>query len=88
MLGTGWPKENLEGTRERLLRSPTVDGYLEACVPSKNYPPEKEITHSVLIDNTGLVVHDSHPSKKWEGLNPLETGELRHWALIEKRDDA
>lgn len=88
MLGTGWPKDSIEATRERLAKSPTVGGYLEASVPSKNYPPESGITHAVLIDPTGLVVHDPHPTKKWEGLNPLETGELKHWALIEKRADA
>jgi hypothetical protein len=86
MMGTGWPKDTIEGTRKRLANSPAVNGCIEACVPSKTYPPEEDITHAVLIDNTGLVVHDPHPTKKWEGLNPLETGELRYWALIEKRD--
>jgi hypothetical protein len=83
--GTGYPKETIEATRERLANSPTVGGCIEACVPSKNYPPEQKIMHSVIIDNKGVVVHDPHPSKKWLGLNPMESRELHHWSLIEKR---
>jgi len=87
MLGTGHPKKTIEETRERLARSPTVNGCIEATVSSKNYPPEDGVTHAVLINSSGLVIHDPHPSKAWEGLNPLETGDLKHWALIKKRKE-
>lgn len=82
--GTGYhPKHT---PRSEHLKECHVGGYVEAVVPSKNYPPELGITHAVVMDMDGLVVHDPHPGKAYQGVNVIETGELMSWRLMRKRD--
>lgn len=73
-------------TLEKLQSTPSINGYYDACVPSKNYPPEDKITHAVIIDSTGLVVHDPSPKQGWAGINAIDTGELKYWYWIEKTE--
>lgn len=62
-----------------------VDGYVDASVPSKNYPG---VYHAVVMDTQGLVVHDPAPDGKnhYQGVNVIETGELDSWIMMEKRE--
>jgi hypothetical protein len=73
--------------RSEHLKDCHIGGFVDATVPSKNYPPESGITHAVVMDLDGLVVHDPHPGKKYQGVNVIETGELMHWELIKPRGD-
>jgi len=78
--GTGYFPKNTP--RSEHLKDCHIGGYVFATVPSKNYPPEEGITHAVVMDLDGLVVHDPHPGKAYQGINVIDTKELMHWALI------
>ena len=65
--------------RSTLQLEDSIDGHFMACVPSRTYPAEMGITHAVLIDMQGLVVHDPHPNKLYQGENVLESGALKYW---------
>ena len=59
-----------------------INGYYLATVPSKTFPDK---THAVIINRQGMVAHDPNPNKKWLGVNVVESGELLHWSMIERR---
>ena len=44
----------------------SVNGYYKVSVPSKTFPGQ---THAVIIDESGLVVHDPNPNEAWKGIN-------------------
>lgn len=85
MYAAGWKYVGCSQANNSLLEDGGwINGYFDACVPSKNYPPEMGIVHAVIIDETGLVVHDPHPGKKYQGENVIESGALMHWYIFEK----
>lgn len=85
LYAAGWKYVGYSEASNSLLEDGgDINGYFEACVPSKNYPPEMKITHAVIIDRTGLVVHDPYPGKKYQGENIIESGALMSWYLFEK----
>lgn len=49
-----------------LNRNYSIDGYFICSVPSATF---KESSHAVLVDESGIVVHDPNPNKLWEGVN-------------------
>lgn len=57
----------------------SVNGYFYGVVNSKTFP---DVTHAVVIDINGIVVHDPNPNKRWQDINVLESGELKYWYLI------
>ncbi|KAA0888741.1 hypothetical protein [Oryzomonas rubra] len=57
----------------------SINGYFYGVVPSKTF---KDTTHAVVIDCNGLVVHDPNPNKRWQGMNVLESGDLRCWYIL------
>lgn len=65
------------------LMEDSVNGYFYGCVPSRTFP---DVTHAVVIDTNGVVVHDPNPNKLWEGINVIESGELKYWFLLNKLD--
>lgn len=77
-LGTGYPD------KKKLSECPSVNGFYDACVPSLNF---ENANHAVLIDSSGMVVHDPSTAKNWKGVNVLETGHLKWWNLIDKQKD-
>lgn len=72
--GTGYPTQ-------RVVDYPNVDECVLATVPSKEFDDPK-ITHMVVMNNEGVVVHDPQPNKAYQDANILETGKCLHWALI------
>lgn len=72
-----------ELTYEALQSLFAVKGHFYAVVPSKNF---EGVTHAVIIDRRGVIVHDPDPSKKWLGINPVETGELEYIYMFEPTD--
>ena len=72
-----------ELTYEALQSVFAVKGYFYGVVPSKNF---SDVTHAVIIDRGGVIVHDPDPKKKWLGLNPVESGELQYWYLFEPQN--
>lgn len=62
----------------------SVGGYFDGCVESKTFPG---CTHSVVVDMQGVVVHDPNPNKRWQGINILESGELKSWYGIKRREE-
>ena len=63
----------------------TIGGGISASVPSKNLG--KGYSHAVIVNTEGLVIHDPHPSKNYQGVNVIETGELQNWDMISKAGD-
>ena len=61
----------------------SINGYHLATVPSKTFLDK---THAVIINNKGMVAHDPNPNKKWLGINVVNSGELLHWSILEKRN--
>lgn len=62
----------------------SIDGFFLATVPSRTIDGAR---HSVIINEKGMVVHDPNPNKRWLGINVIESGELIHVDIIEKRVD-
>ncbi len=60
-----------------------IDGYFYGVVPSKTF---EGVSHAVIIDREGKVVHDPNPNKKWEGINVVVTGDLVYWYLFEPKN--
>lgn len=61
----------------------SIDGYFYAVVPSKTF---SDITHAVVMDMTGMVVHDPNPNGLWQGINIIESKDLKYWYLLEKTE--
>ena len=59
-----------------------INGYYLATVPSKTFPDK---THAVIINAGGRVVHDPNPNNKWLNFNVVNSGDLLHWSIIERR---
>ncbi len=77
-IGPGVPHKDV------ISETPSVNGFYEACVPSKNF---EGAWHSVIINSEGVVVHDPDHIRKWKGVNVLSSRDLRHWTIIEKIQD-
>jgi hypothetical protein len=56
-----------------LSKFESVGGYFYGAVNSRSF---KDVTHAVIIDALGIVVHDPSPSKTWLGENLIATKEL------------
>lgn len=61
----------------------TINGFTMASVPSRNFV---DVSHSVVIDTSGLVVHDPHPGKSYQGENVIDSGVVDYWYLFEKKE--
>lgn len=78
----GWDYEGLGRLSTHELKyEDSVDGYFDASVPSKTF---ENISHAVIIDMNGLVVHDPNPNQAWLGINVKESGDLVYWHLLSK----
>lgn len=62
----------------------TINGFTEACVPSKNYPGA---FHSVVIDTAGFVAHDPHPKRQYQGINVFDSGDIVSWLVFEPNEN-
>lgn len=60
-----------------------VDGYFYAVVPSKTF---ENVTHAVIMDREGNIVHDPNPNKKWQGINVVVSGDLIYWYVFEPKN--
>jgi len=85
--GYEWEGSGYPHTHRTPRNYPTIKGYVIATVPSKHYFGEKSdegrpITHAVIIDSDGVVVHDPHPDKDWQDINIIESGDIIYWTLI------
>jgi len=58
-----------------------INGCVIAGVPSRTH---KDTTHAVLVDKTGLVIHDPNPNKQWQDVNVIESGDIINWNFIGK----
>ena len=79
-LGYDWDENGCTNSHQ-LSQCESINGYFEACVPSGNH---SELTHSVIINRKGVVVHDPHPEQSWVNKNVLRSGDLQHWMIIKK----
>ena len=79
--GTGWVKSKERPHGHILSKSPNIQGYVIASVPSKTFP---NVGHSVVINLKGIVVHDPNPNKLWQDINVKKSKELQHWMMIEE----
>ncbi len=75
--GTAYPNTH------KLTDHQDLNGFYLATVPSKTFDGK---THAVVINKQGMVAHDPNPNKKWLGINVIQSGELLHWDIIEKRE--
>ena len=53
--------------KRTLLKRHSINGFYLAVVNSRNYSPEENITHMLVMDESWTVAHDPHPDKKWQG---------------------
>ena len=87
MKSVGWEYlgvMNFERGNNRLSREDSIHGYFRASVPSRNYDG---VTHSVVMDMDGVVVHDPNPKKNYQSENIIESEALLYWDLVEPRTD-
>jgi len=63
---------------------PHFDGFVLASVKSKTL---ENVTHAVVMDLDGVVVHDPNPNERWKGINVLESEELIHWRMIDRKPE-
>ena len=61
--GMWWPSQG----KRKLLKRDSINGFYLATVNSRTYPKKSKITHMVVMNAAGKVVHDPHPKKKWQG---------------------
>lgn len=69
-------------SKHELKSENSINGYFDAAVASKTFEGK---LHAVVIDAEGNVVHDPNPNKKWQGLNVVQTKELKGWYMFKKR---
>lgn len=61
-----------------------VNGFCYAVVYSKTFIGS---THSVVMDASGVVVHDPNPNGLWKGTNIINTNALVYYYLLRKREN-
>ena len=88
ILGLGYKSidyHNIKNRSERTRIYPTRKNLVNRCiyaqVPSMTY---ERVSHAVLINSKGRVIHDPNPNKKWLGKNAIKTGNLLGWYIIKK----
>lgn len=82
MYANGWQYSGCTSSKHQgLLEEDSINGFFEAVVKSRTY---EDRTHGVIIDKTGLVVHDPNPNQSWLGEDILESGEVDNWYIFEK----
>jgi len=64
--GTGYPIGPDRPYGHVLSESPNIDGFVMASVPSRTF---ENISHAVVMDLNGVIVHDPNPNKKWNDMN-------------------
>lgn len=74
-------EDSIDETLACLKYSPSVDGYWYGIVASKTF---EGVTHAVIINEFGMVMHDPNPNGLWEGINVVRTKELISWYMIKK----
>ncbi len=79
LLAIGWEYRGCTSKPTELLLEDSIDGYFSASVKSKTF---EGVTHAVILDMTGTVVHDPNPNKLWQGINVLESGEINDLYII------
>lgn len=57
----------------------SLNGFFKATVKSRTFT---NVHHAVIIDKTGLVVHDPNPNKLYQDENIIKTNELISWDII------
>jgi hypothetical protein len=65
----------------KLLKEDSIKGDYYACVPSLLYP---ELTHSVVMNNKGICVHDPNPSGLYLGQSLHSV--LHYWYVFERKE--
>lgn len=80
-IGYCWKDTGHKG-RHSFEDAPAIGGYHLACVRTGEKPRD---THVVIIDTSGLVVHDPNGGEIWKGKNIIESGDMIWWSLIEKQ---
>ena len=61
--------------RRDLCRFESIGGYFYGVVNSRRF---ESVTHAVVIDALGVVVHDPNPGNAWLGVDTIATKELLH----------
>jgi len=63
-------------------RKHLINGCIIASVPSRTYT---HVTHVVLVNSVGRVIHDPNPNKKWLGENIVEKTKIEGWYYMKRR---
>lgn len=79
----GWEFEGM-GYSSSINADEGIHGYYIAGVPSANF---KDCEHAIVIDRTGLCVHDPSPKKQYQGVNVIEEEKLIDFYSFVKRED-
>lgn len=70
-----------ESARLDLATHENTGGYFYAAVNSRSF---EGVTHAVVIDLNGVVVHDPNPNKAWLGVDTVATKELLYIYMFSK----
>lgn len=74
---------NYADKKIKFTKKHLINGCIMASVNSKTY---KQVSHVVLVNSTGKVIHDPHPNQKWLGINLLKTKQLEGWYCCIERN--
>jgi len=69
---------------DHLIEENSIHGFFYTKVPSKTF---HDVSHAVIINVKGLVVHDPNPNKRYQWENVLNTGNVIQWSLFVKKDN-
>jgi len=78
-----WHDVDPELFRTVITEENSIGGYILATVPGLADPRAED--HAVIIDLDGVVFHDPHPSKVYQDVNVIESGQLKYIEAIRKQ---
>jgi len=88
--GTGYalkvgdtPDVMAKGFRHLPIMEDSIDGIIMASVNSLNH---EFVTHSVLMNLDGEVVHDPSNGNSYNGVNIIETRDLLNWHMLSRTE--
>lgn len=73
------PRGSIDDVLNDLYETNSIDGFIGASVNSSMF---KGMTHAVIINLDGVVVHDPNPNKYWLHKNVVQSGDLVAWEDI------
>lgn len=68
-------------SKNKINKNDSFNGYFLAVVPSKTY--DGKVDHAVVINKSGIVIHDPNPNKLYQNENIIQSNSLKYWYMVE-----